>query len=148
MSARIVYDSAGVIIESGSVQDDTLTALVFISMFTDARADDSDILPDNSNDRRGWPGDTFYDEPWGSRLWLLYREKLTTDVRNRAVKYAEECLAWMLADSGDGVTAKSVSVTGSIPQFQVLALTVVITKPDDSVITLTVSKQWDLQYAL
>lgn len=148
MSARIVYDSAGVIIESGSVQDDTLTALVFISMFTDARADDSDILPDNSNDRRGWPGDTFYDEPWGSRLWLLYREKLTTDVRNRAVKYAEECLSWMLVDSGDGVTAKSVSVTGSIPQFQVLALTVVITKPDDSVITLTVSKQWDIQYAL
>ncbi|XDF79215.1 phage GP46 family protein [Aliivibrio fischeri] len=148
MSARIVYDSAGVMIESGSVQDDSLTALVFISMFTDARAEDSDVLPDNSNDRRGWPGDTFYDEPWGSRLWLLYREKLTTDVRNRAVKYTEDCLSWMLVESGDGVTAKSITVTGSIPQYQVLALTVVITKPDDSVITLTVSKQWDIQYAL
>ncbi|OEE50485.1 phage GP46 family protein [Vibrio anguillarum] len=148
MSVSIVFDmmkNTGVIIEGGSVADDTVSALVLISLFTDARADDSDTLPDASNDLRGWPGDTFSDAPWGSKLWLLYREKMTTEVRNKAVKYAEDALAWMLKDNGEGAMAKSVKVTGSIPQFQTLALSIAITKPDDEVISLTVSKRWEAQ---
>ncbi|SKA69334.1 Phage protein GP46 [Enterovibrio nigricans DSM 22720] len=84
--------NTGVIIEGERVENDTVSALVLISLFTDARAQESDTLPDNSRNLRGWPGDSFYDAPWGSKLWLLYREKLTTDVRNRAVKYAEDAL--------------------------------------------------------
>ena len=151
MSVSIVFDmmkNTGIIIEGGSVNGDTVSALVLISLFTDSRAEESDTLPDASNDLRGWPGDTFYDAPWGSKLWLLYREKLTTDVRNLAVKYAEDALAWMLVDSGDGQMAKSVVVTGSIPRFQTLALNIDITKPDDEVISLTVSKRWEAQRAV
>ncbi|AGG58115.1 hypothetical protein VPCG_00004 [Vibrio phage martha 12B12] len=147
----IVFDmmkNTGIIIEGGSVNGDTVSALVLISLFTDSRAEESDTLPDASNDLRGWPGDTFYDAPWGSKLWLLYREKLTTDVRNLAVKYAEDALAWMLVDSGNGQMAKSVIVTGSIPRFQTLALNIDITKPDDEVISLTVSKRWEAQRAV
>ncbi|WP_227876302.1 phage GP46 family protein [Photobacterium frigidiphilum] len=140
--------NTGIIIEGGSVNGDTVSALVLISLFTDARADESDTLSDSSNDLRGWPGDTFYDAPWGSKIWLLYREKLTTDVRNLAVKYAEDALAWMLVDSGNGQMAKSVVVTGSIPRFQTLALNIDITKPDDEVISLTVSKRWEAQRAV
>ncbi len=140
--------NTGIIIEGGSVNGDTVSALVLISLFTDSRAEESDTLPDASNDLRGWPGDTFYDAPWGSKLWLLYREKLTTDVRNLAVKYAEDALAWMLVDSGNGQMAKSVIVTGSIPRFQTLALNIDITKPDDEVISLTVSKRWEAQRAV
>ncbi|PSU49492.1 hypothetical protein C9J12_08365 [Photobacterium frigidiphilum] len=151
MSVSIVFDmmkNTGIIIEGGSVNGDTVSALVLISLFTDARADESDTLSDSSNDLRGWPGDTFYDAPWGSKIWLLYREKLTTDVRNLAVKYAEDALAWMLVDSGNGQMAKSVVVTGSIPRFQTLALNIDITKPDDEVISLTVSKRWEAQRAV
>ncbi|MCF7502709.1 phage GP46 family protein [Vibrio sp. L3-7] len=151
MSVSIVFDmmkNTGIIIEGGSVNGDTVSALVLISLFTDSRAEESDTLPDASNDLRGWPGDTFYDAPWGSKLWLLYREKLTTDVRNLAVKYAEDALAWMLVDSGNGQMAKSVIVTGSIPRFQTLALNIDITKPDDEVISLTVSKRWEAQRAV
>ncbi|HFQ5182480.1 TPA: phage GP46 family protein [Vibrio vulnificus] len=151
MSVSIVFDmmkNTGIIIEGGSVNGDTVSALVLISLFTDSRAEESDTLPDASNDLRGWPGDTFYDAPWGSKLWLLYREKLTTDVRNLAVKYAEDALAWMLVDSGNGQMAKSVVVTGSIPRFQTLALNIDITKPDDEVISLTVSKRWEAQRAV
>ena len=140
--------NTGIIIEGGSVNGDTVSALVLISLFTDSRAEESDTLPDASNDLRGWPGDTFYDAPWGSKLWLLYREKLTTDVRNLAVKYAEDALAWMLVDGGNGQMAKSVVVTGSIPRFQTLALNIDITKPDDEVISLTVSKRWEAQRAV
>ncbi|ARR08679.1 hypothetical protein HJ155_04095 [Vibrio parahaemolyticus] len=150
MSASIVFDmmkNTGLIIEGGSV-DDTISALVLISLFTDARAEESDTLPDQSGDLRGWPGDTFYDAPWGSKLWLLYREKLTTDVRNRAVKYAEDALSWMLQDQGEGPLASSVKVTGSIPRFQTLALNIEITKPDGESVSLSVSKLWEAQRAV
>lgn len=139
--------NADVIIE-GEVSDESVAALVLISYFTDARADASDTLPDGTNDLRGWPGDTFSDQPWGSKLWLLYREKLTTDVRNRAVKYCEDALAWMLVDDGSGRMAKTVKVTGSIPRFQTLALTTVITKPDGEELSFTVSKRWENQRAV
>lgn len=148
MSA-IVFDmvkNAGLIIEGADIGE--ISTLALISLFTDARADVSDTLPDDSKDLRGWPGDSFYSEPWGSKLWLLYREKMTTDVRNKAVKYAEDALAWMLRDNGAGVVAKSVQVTGAIPKFQTLALNVVITKPDDDVISFTVSKRWETQGAV
>lgn len=150
MSVSIVFDmmkNIGVIIEGGDASS-VISSLVLISLFTDARADSSDTLPDNSTDFRGWPGDTFSSKPWGSKLWLLYREKLTTDVRNKAVKYAQDALAWMLADDGNGVTAKSVEVTGSIPKFQTLALHITITKPDNSAISFTVSKRWETQSAI
>ncbi|WP_447029809.1 phage GP46 family protein [Vibrio parahaemolyticus] len=150
MSASIVFDmmkNTGLIIEGGSV-DDTISALVLISLFTDARAEESDTLPDQSGDLRGWPGDTFYDAPWGSKLWLLYREKLTTDVRNRAVKYAEDALSWMIQDQGEGPLASSVTITGSIPRFQTLALNIEITKPDGESVSLSVSKLWEAQRAV
>ncbi|EKL9959484.1 phage GP46 family protein [Vibrio parahaemolyticus] len=150
MSASIVFDmmkNTGLIIEGESV-DDTISALVLISLFTDARAEESDTLPDQSGDLRGWPGDTFYDAPWGSKLWLLYREKLTTEVRNRAVKYAEDALSWMLQDQGEGPLASSVTVTGSIPRFQTLALNIEITKPDGESVSLSVSKLWEAQRAV
>ncbi|HHY0486343.1 TPA: phage GP46 family protein [Vibrio parahaemolyticus] len=150
MSVSIVsnmMNNPGLIIEGDSV-DGTISALVLISLFTDARAEESDTLPDQSGDLRGWPGDTFYDAPWGSKLWLLYREKLTTDVRNRAVKYAEDALAWMLQDQGQGPLAQSITVTGSIPRFQTLALNIVITKPDGESVSLSVSKLWEAQRAV
>lgn len=154
MSA-IVFDmmkNTGLLIEFNNGEGDSIgneiSTLALISLFTDARADDSDTLPDNSDDLRGWPGDTFSSAPWGSKLWLLYREKMTTEVRNKAVKYAQDALAWMLRDDGYGVTAKSVVVTGSIPKFQTLALNIAITKPDNSVISFTVSKRWETQSAV
>ncbi|NOI14844.1 phage GP46 family protein [Vibrio hepatarius] len=140
-------ENSSVIIE-GEVTDESVASLVLISLFTDARAEASDTLPDGTNDLRGWPGDSFYDKPWGSKLWLLYREKLTTDVMNRAVKYALDAFNWMLQDEGNGQMAKSIDVVGSLPRFQTLALAISITKPDDSVISFTVAKRWEAQRAV
>ncbi len=52
--------------------DDGLVTLVLICLFTDSRADADDEIPDGSGDPRGWPGDTFSDYQWGSKLWLRY----------------------------------------------------------------------------
>ncbi|EMO6449662.1 phage GP46 family protein [Raoultella planticola] len=84
-------ENAGVLTSS----NDMYTA-VLISLFTDglARADDQY----DGTDRRGWWGDSGSEMTIGSRLWLLNREKLTSDVAMRAEQYAEEALQWMKKD--------------------------------------------------
>lgn len=129
------------ITSAGLRQDDGLSTLVLQILFTDARADPSDVLPDGTNDRRGWIGDTFADEPWGSKLWLLDRSKLTTDVRNKAVTYAQTALERHLKPD----YAKQVVVTGAIPQFQMLQLDIAITRPDGSAMTLSIKQRWEAQ---
>jgi len=139
--------STNIVIE-GDSPENSVSELVLISLFTDARAADYDELPDGSNDKRGWPGDTYSAEPWGGKLWLLKRQKLTSDVKNLSVKYAENALAWMLVDEGNGAMAKSVVVAASIPRLNTLALSVVVTKPTSENITVTVTEPWDAQYAV
>lgn len=129
------------ITSAGLRQDDGLATLVLQILFTDARADPSDVLPDGTNDRRGWIGDTFADEPWGSKLWLLDRSKLTTDVRNKAVTYAQTALERHLKPD----YAKQVVVTGAIPQLQMLQLDIAITSPDGSAMTLSIKQRWEAQ---
>lgn len=129
------------ITSAGLRQDDGLETLVLQVLFTDARADDSDVLPDGTVDKRGWIGDTFADQPWGSKLWLLDREKLTTDVRNKAVTYAQTALDAHLKPD----YASKIVVTGSIPQFQMLRLIIAITRPDGTEITMTINKRWEAQ---
>ena len=129
------------ITSAGLRQDDGLETMVLQILFTDARADESDVLPDGTNDRRGWPGDTFAAEPWGSKLWLLDRSKLTTDVRNKAVTYAQTALDRHLKPD----YAKLVTVTGSIPQFQMLQLDIAITRPDGSELSLSIKQRWEAQ---
>ena len=129
------------ITSAGLRQDDGLATLVLQILFTDARADPSDVLPDGTNDRRGWIGDTFADEPWGSKLWLLDRSKLTTDVRNKAVTYAQTALDRHLKPD----YAKLVTVTGSIPQFQMLQLDIAITRPDGSEMSISIKQRWEAQ---
>jgi len=143
-----LIESTGITYTAEGAVDDSLASMVLISWFTDKRADTYDELPDGSTDLRGWPGDTYSDDEWGCKLWLLYREKLTTDVRNKAVKYAEDALAWMTQDDGNGVMAASVTVTSSIPLFQVLQLTAKITKTDGSQMTITAQRRWEARSAV
>ena len=68
---------------AGDAQDHRLANLVVIALNTDRRALPDDKLPQlNSDDRRGWWGDTDAKAIWngwpiGSRLWSLKRAKMT-----------------------------------------------------------------------
>jgi phage gp46-like protein len=85
--------------------DDGLLSAVIISLFSDRRAREDDPLPDERvglpTDRRGWWGDHVLEEDardgLGSRLWLLAREKDLPVVVARALEYARESLAWLVA---------------------------------------------------
>ena len=109
--------------------DDGLETAVILSLFTDARAKDDDTLPIGQTDRRGWWADTVlpdslgrYDQ-YGSRLWLLHREKQMPEVLRRAKDYAQEGLAWLLEDK----VARKVDVVATNPQDGWLVLDITVT---------------------
>ena len=90
-------------ISTGLASGPDLFTAVYISLFTDRRAESSDVIPDGSTDRRGWWGDGGQDYLIGSRLWLLSRAKQVPQTLLDAKGYCTEALAWMIAD---GVAAK------------------------------------------
>lgn len=80
------------------VLDDGLENMVLISLFTDTRAEDNEVLPKETPDRKGWWGDALLDSNIGSRLWLLQREKIGNRLFTLAKQYCEDALAWMKED--------------------------------------------------
>lgn len=154
---RIVWDNSDLF--EGDFNFDTdvqdleqstgLQTAVLISLFTDRRARQDDVLPDpNNNDRRGWWGDLAAPDvdgdKIGSRLWLLEREKTTRNVLERAKQYAKEALQWML---DDGVAVRvdvDVERQGS-PGNDVLAIRCKIYKVDGQKETFEYSYQWNTQ---
>ncbi|MEW6648142.1 MAG: phage GP46 family protein [Pseudomonadota bacterium] len=78
-----------------------LRGAVYASLFTDRRAEPDDVLPDGSDNRRGHWADQYAEHEGdlkGSRLWLLKNAKQTPETLFRAKRYAEEALAWFVAD--------------------------------------------------
>jgi len=85
---------------------DAIDAAIYSSLFSDARADETE----KQTDRRGYWGDTFAEVPgdrWGSKLWLAERAKLTADPRvggegvvrlAQLEQWAREAVQWMIDD--------------------------------------------------
>ena len=121
-------------LESG---DDLVTA-VLISLFTDRVADPDDVIPDGTDDPRGWCGDAGETHPIGSRLWLLNRAKQTTETLTRARDYIVEALQWML---DDGVVA-SFDITVAYPRFQMLGAQIVAWRNDGTNVAMNFSWAW------
>jgi len=129
--------------------DKGLETAVMISLFTDQRASDDDILPDSmSDDKRGWWGDLVSDiegDQIGSKLWLLETSKTTKDFLIKYEMFTREALQWLI---NDGVAAKvDVQVERrGIPGNDQLIIGVEIFKPDGSVEKFNFEEQWDAQH--
>lgn len=90
-----------------AVEDDDLASdaglrtAVLLSLFTDRRAAEDDALPSGDDQRRGWWADEFAvveGDLFGSRLWLLDRSAIRSDLVLRAQELVREALAWMIED--------------------------------------------------
>lgn len=128
----LTWDGSGcdLLLDGNDLQLDAgLQTAMLISLFSDRRARADDALPGNDGDRRGWWGDTWPQvagDRLGSRLWLLSREKELPEVLRRAREYAEEALAWLIADG----IATHVAVLPSVPRRGVLGLLVTLHRAD------------------
>jgi phage gp46-like protein len=115
--------------------DDGLDTTVILSLFTDRRANDDDILPASDGDKRGAWIDTYAEvegDQFGSRLWLLDRAKLIPDTVNKIKDYCTEALIWLVRDG----VAKSVNVSAEIIRNHPLGIIkaqIDITKPDGAI---------------
>lgn len=116
----------------GLALDDSLETAIVVSLFTDRRADDTDRLPFEAADKRGWWGDAYIDVPGrkhGSKLWLLEREKQLPDVLPWARQIVEEALAWLVEDG----RATRIEVATSYPRTSVLLIEIGVWEPDGGV---------------
>lgn len=124
--------------------DEGLDTAVVLSLFTDRRANDDDILPNFSDDKRGAWFDSYADvegDQFGSRLWLLERAKLTAETVNRVREYCAEALNWMVRDG----VAKAVNVVAEITRNHPLGIIktqIDIQRPDGSTTRYVFDKLW------
>lgn len=105
---------ADIVIEGGDLRPDPgLRSAVLTALFCDARAN-VDELP-VGDDPRGWWGSDPGDE-WGSKLWLLARQKQTVSVLELARGYARAAMQWALA-SGIAERVDCVTAYGAAGQL-------------------------------
>lgn len=79
------------------LKDGDLHRSVIISLFSWARASDSDPIDDS--ERHGWWGDSFSNTgAIGSKLWLLRRRKFDRSMVHDAKSYAAESLQWLVTE--------------------------------------------------
>ena len=109
----------------GLKSDKELETSIIISLFTDRLAEKDD--PIESDDRRGWWGDSFSrveGDRIGSRLWELAREKQTIHTLNRAQEFCQEALAWIVEDG----IAESVEVECEWIMLGILRIKIEVTE--------------------
>lgn len=129
------------IVKGDLERDEGLRTAVSLSLFTDRRVTARE-LPLGESKRRGWWGDTVSEvdgDEIGSKLWLLAREKQTTQTLERAREYAEEALAWLIEDG----VASSVAVSTTFQARGILRIAVEIERPSKSSASLSFDYAWE-----
>lgn len=125
---QIENGSFDIVIENGDfANEDGFDTNIWVSLFTDARANSSQVIvPEN---RRGWMGNLVSDVPerqLGGYLWLAEQRRLNQDTLNETIDYIRHSLEWMVLD---GIALK-IDVTGQIIPRSGIAANVVITSID------------------
>lgn len=122
-----------------STENELRTAVV-ASLFSWARAEDDNVLPDGIT-KNGWWGDSYPVKPGhkiGSRLWLLRREKLTQETIARAEEYCREALQWLI---DDGV-AKGIDVELVRNGIDRLDISITINRAAGTSVALNFGNAW------
>lgn len=129
--------------KSELVLDDGLENYVSILLFSNRRADDSDIIPDGSPDRQGFWGDTLLGFSLGSKLWELQRMSIGNKLIVQAKQFAEDALK-ILIDEGIADSV-SVDVTKNPNNKNELVFKVLIIKLDKGSIGYSYYYNWKNQ---
>ena len=122
--------------------DEGLVSSAYISIYTDGKAELDDDIPDGTDFRRGWWADLVanpFNDRIGSRLWLIDREKNTSDVINDARQYCEEALAWM---TDENPIASKVVVDAQALNRRTLLIQIAIYRTDGTVVNLEFEHVW------
>ncbi len=149
---RLVYDNVLGVMDLAIEDDDIardagLETSVLISLFSDRRAADEDVLID-PEDKRGWWGDQFGDvdgDLIGSGLWQLERALLIPDVEVQTEVKVRESLAWMIED--EIAATIDVDVTTD-DETKSLCLSITINQPTGEQLNFRYTSVWEAQSAV
>lgn len=126
----------------GTDQSGELASAVIVALGTDRRADEADELPAlDSDDRRGWWGDTDAVEIWdgwpiGCRVWLLARSAIRSAGARQgstlalAETYAYEALQPLIAR---GIASRVVVAAERVGTERIDAVVTIYRGPRDAV---------------
>lgn len=132
------------ITDSDLTHEDGLETAVFLSIFTDGRAENDDAI-DDINDKRGWWGDDLETDgdKIGSKLWQLYRQKITTDTIAKLEEYIKDSLNWML---DDGIVA-DIDVIVERHELDRLYVEISLHRQNGTVTTIAFDDLWNAMEA-
>lgn len=125
------------------VLDAGLETPVLISLFSDTR----DEL--RTDDKRGWWGAAVLEEDrlgaqFGSKLWLLLREKQTEETRVKIREWCNAALQWML---DEGIATK-IETDSEYLDIGTVLITIKIERGEQDPLTFKFQYLWDGQYAV
>lgn len=151
--AALAFDSVALesdlaIVAGDLAPERDLSTAILLSLFTDRRAPPSLDLA-GERDRRGFWGDAYAEkdgDAFGSLLWTLAREKSLAIVTERAKRYCEEALAWMIADGiaeRVNVTVERLPIAAAQTVRPVLAIAVEVVKPPDRLLAFRFRYVWE-----
>ena len=126
---------------SDLLRDPGFETAVLISLFSDIRADDSDVLPDTFTFRNGYFGDVLEDFSFGSKLWLLGRSNINNNTLQLAKQYVLDSLDWM---KDDGI-ADSITVVVVRGGKQQINFSVSIKRKDADNVYFKFYANWEYQ---
>lgn len=119
--------------------EDGLRSAVFISLFTDRRAEVEET--ENGEDPRGNWSDHFENTPLGSKLWLLFKRKQNEETRVLSEEYSKQALQWLLLEN----VAERIEVAASFPESGILYLEVKIFRPGGEEVSFEFSTNWNAE---
>jgi phage gp46-like protein len=76
--------------------EDSLRTAIALSLFTDAKVDEFELLRSETN--RGFWADALDNHDTGSKLWLLLRSKSNSHIVKKTEEYCKKSLEWLIED--------------------------------------------------
>lgn len=123
--------------------DESFRTAVLLSLFTDRRANDTDVLPDENGPRQGWWGDAYAEkrgDKIGSRRWLLGRAKLSPAILPSVEIYDRESLAWLVEDCAVASFDLEYEIVG-----EQLSTRITFYREDETTFALCFDHVWDAE---
>jgi len=124
--------------------DPGLETSVLISLFSNGRASDADILPQGFDTRGGWWGTALDPKVTLSRRWLLGRSKIDQTTLKLCEQYDKDALQWMV-DDNIAASIDSIAVRGGINQINSI---VTINRKEADTMRFKYFRNWEHQGGL
>lgn len=123
------------------IRDAGFETACLITIGTNARADNSDILPPTYTTRGGYFGSLLTGFQFGNKLWLIGRRKIDSVTLRLCEQYITESFSWMIED----LIAEDISVVAVRGGKYQINFLVTITRKNAPDVSFRFYANWEYQ---